>query len=324
MNNISDIKRKSFFLKTPDGVDLWIDRWIPADGVEIKGIIQYHIGMEEYTGRYNELGSFFANEGFVFNAYDFRGHGVTAQNAIKNQTGLIGKIADKNGFNIAVDDLQTVMNECKKSFPQKKVVLIGYSFGSFVCQGFIEKYGKEIEACILCGTKGPTQFVNFMGTILGKIDCLFGRDKKASFLERIPDKMNADRIPKEISRKNRLAWMCSDQSVVEAYISDSMCNNGFVRSFFVDMMGGCYQIHKRKNIRNIPHNLPVLFVYGEDDPVSRYGKTIKKLEVLYKKTGLSFVEEKTYSGCRHEVFQDFCKKQVTNDILSWINVNLDL
>ena len=312
------MRKENYFLDIADGAELWIDRWVPDEGSEIKGIIQFHIGMEEWTGRYDELGTFFSNAGFVFNTYDFRGHGKTALNAEKKHKGLMGKIADKEGFNRAIEDLHCVIQDCENAFPGKKVILIGYSFGSFVSQGFIEKYGAEIAACVLCGTKGPTQFVNWISTLVGRIDCLFGRDKKASVLHHVPDRMYAKRIPKEIAKKNCLAWMAADQSVVEVYIADPLCSNGFVRSFFVDMMGGCLQIHKRKNMKKIPAELPVLFVYGEDDPVGGYGKTIRKLEELYKKNGMTRIEEKVYEGCRHEVFQDYCKAQVMNDVLSWV------
>ena len=312
------MRKENFFLTTSDNAELWIERWLPDEGKEIKGIIQFHIGMEEWTGRYNELGTFFADNGFVFNTYDFRGHGITVQNAEKKGNGLVGKIADKNGFNIAVEDLNSVIQNCKQAFPQKKLILIGYSFGSFVTQGYIEAYGNEIDACILCGTKGPTQFVNWISSIVGRIDCLFGADKKASFLEKVPDKINAKRVEKKIAKKNRLAWMAADQSVVEAYLADPMCSNGFVRSFFVDMMGGCFQIHKRKNIKKIPLELPVLFVYGEDDPIGAYGATIHKLMNIYKKNGMLSVEEKVYKGCRHEVFQDYCKELVRSDIVAWV------
>jgi alpha-beta hydrolase superfamily lysophospholipase len=90
------------------------------------------------------------------------------------------------------------------------------------------------------------------------------------------------------------------------------------------MMGGCLQIHKRKNMRKIPTELPVLFVYGADDPVGAYGKTIRKLEELYKKNGMLSVEEKVYKGCRHEVFQDYCKEEAMKDILSWAEKKLCL
>ncbi|HBD68189.1 MAG TPA: alpha/beta hydrolase [Treponema sp.] len=321
------MRKENYFLEIADGAELWIDRWLPDEGKEIRGIIQFHIGMEEWTGRYDQLGTFFSDAGFVFNTYDFRGHGITAQNAEKKRKGLMGKIADKEGFNRAIEDLHCVIQNCTQNLPshlKDKVVLIGYSFGSFVCQGFIEKYGTEIAACVLCGTKGPTQFINWISTLVGRIDCLFGRDKKASVLERFPDKMYAKRVSKEIAKKNRLAWMCADQSVVEAYIADPLCSNGFVRSFFVDMMGGCLQIHKRKNMRKIPTELPVLFVYGSDDPVGAYGKTIRKLEELYKKNGMLSVEEKVYKGCRHEVFQDYCKEEAMKDILSWAEKKLCL
>lgn len=310
------MRKENYFFSVNDGTELWINRWLPDDEKEIKGIIQFHHGMEEYTNRYEELGTFLAHNGYVFNAYDCRGHGFTAKKAVEKGTGMFGKLADKNGFNIAIEDLLQVINESKSRFPGKKVFLLGYSFGSFIAQGFIEKHGKEIDGCILCGTKGPDQFVNWISTFFGHILCLFGRDVMARKMEQVPYPMYLKPLPKP--HENNLVWMATDQDVVREYIADEYCSLGFTRSFFVDFMGGCYQIHRKKNMKNVPCELPVFFIYGDGDPVGAYGKTVRKLMSIYKKNGVKNVTEKIYEGCRHEILKDVKKEEVRKDIIAWI------
>lgn len=310
------MKKENYYFSTTDETELWINRWIPDNADAAKGVILFHHGMEEYTNRYEELGTFLADNGYVFNAYDCRGHGFTAKKAEEKGTGMFGKLADKNGFNIAIEDLLEITNEAKNRFPGKKVFLLGYSFGSFVAQGFIEKYGTEIDGCILCGTKGPDQFINWISTILGHIVCLFGRNVMARKLEQVPYPMYLKPIPKP--HENHLVWMATDQSVVRGYIEDEYCSLGFTRSFFLDFMSGCYHMHQKKNMRKIPVNLPIFFIYGNEDPVGGYGKTVRKLMAIYKKNGVKNISEKIYEGCRHEILKDVKKEEVRKDIIEWI------
>ena len=83
----------------------------------------------------DRLGSVLAENGYILNAYDFRGHGKSAENAISAGYGTFGKIANKDGFNIAIEDLKEIIQGVKNDFPGKKVILLGHSFGSFVSQG---------------------------------------------------------------------------------------------------------------------------------------------------------------------------------------------
>ena len=65
---------KSFSFKTSDGTELWVNRWIPDQDVEIKGLVQLNHGMQEHSLRYDRLGSILAENGYVLNAFDMRGH----------------------------------------------------------------------------------------------------------------------------------------------------------------------------------------------------------------------------------------------------------
>ena len=127
-----------------DGYELCLNRWQPDSEEDIKGVVQLHHGLAEHSLRYDRFGSVLAENGWVLNAYDMRGHGRSAEIADKNGTGIFGKLADKKGFDRAVLDLKAVTDNLKNDFPGKKTILMGHSFGSFVAQGFIEEYGNDI------------------------------------------------------------------------------------------------------------------------------------------------------------------------------------
>ena len=168
---------KSFTLKMNDGMEIFLNRWEPDNPEDIKGIVQLHHGIAEHSMRYDRLGSVLSENGYVLNAYDMRGHGKTVENAQKKGNGVVAQLAKNDGFSRVVEDLSFIIDSYKKDFPGKKIILLGHSFGSFVSQGYIEKYGKNIDGCILCGTSGPQiPLAQFGRIICGLVKGIKGQD----------------------------------------------------------------------------------------------------------------------------------------------------
>lgn len=311
------MQTKSFSLKMNDGFEIYLNRWAPDEESEIKGVIQLHHGLGEHSMRYDRFGSILADNGYVLNAYDMRGHGKTAEKSEANKTGKFGKLADKNGFNRVVEDLNEVIESLKKDYPEKKVILFGHSFGSFISQSYIEKYGKNINGCILCGTAGPRQLMMKAGNILANIVKLFrGGDSIVQFLSDLSFGNYNDKFENSTNPND---WLSANEFNVQMYDMDKWCGIPLTTSFFCDLTGGLYQIHKSKNMKKIPATLPVFFIYGEDDPVGDYGKTIHNLYDIYKANGLTNVSLKSYPGDRHEILNENDKETVENDVLEWIS-----
>ena len=307
---------KSFMMKMDDGYELCLNRWQPDPEEEIKGVIQLHHGLAEHSLRYDRLGSILAERGYVLNAYDMRGHGRTAENADKNGTGMFGKLADKKGFDRAVLDLKAVIDNLKQDFPGKKTVLLGHSFGSFVSQGFIEDYGTDIDGCILCGTAGPRQALIAVGSVAAKIVTFFaGKNNHTALLEKLSFGSYNNKIN---PLRTNLDWLSKNQMNVDMYIMDNWCGIPLTNSFFCSMTEGLFKIHKKANMKKIPTTLPIFFIYGSDDPVGSYGKTIKDLFNIYKANGIENLSIKEYVGDRHEILNEDDKELVENDIIDWI------
>ena len=306
---------KSFMLKMDDGYELCLNRWQPDSDAEIKGVIQLHHGLAEHCLRYDRFGSVLAENGWVLNAYDMRGHGRSAENAERNGTGIFGKLADKKGFNRAVSDLNAVIENLKNDFPGKKTVLMGHSFGSFVSQGFIEEYGSKIDACILCGTAGPRPVLIGMGNLVTHIVTFFsGKNKIVPFLDKLSFGNYNARIP---NPRTEFDWLSVNELNVDMYKMDNWCGFPLTASFFCSMTEGLSKIHKSKNIKKIPSSLPVFFIWGSEDPVGSYGASIKKLIEIYKSNSMK-VDFKEYPGDRHEILNENDKETVENDIIEWV------
>ncbi len=311
------MQTKSLTQTMSDGFEIFINRWAPDSDDEIKGVIQLHHGLSEHSMRYDRLGSVLAENGYVLNAYDMRGHGRTAENALAKKTGMFGKLADKDGFNRVVKDLYEVTNALKNVYPGKKTVLLGHSFGSFVSQAYIEQFGDQIDGVILSGTAGPQRPLIFFGRIAANLVKLF---KGGDYVSSLLDNLSFGSYNKRIENpKSKYSWLSANEMAVSMYEMDNWCGIPLTTSFFCDMVGGLNQIHKPSNMKKIPEDLPVFFFYGDQDPVGGYGKTVNKLFDIYKKNGLQRIELKTFEGDRHEVLNELDCEVAEKDIIDFIS-----
>lgn len=308
---------KNYFFETSDGHQLWVNRWMPDEGQKIKAVIQLHHGLAEHTLRYDRFGSILAENGYVLNAYDMRGHGRTGENSESNNSGLMGKLADKNGFMRVVDDLDEMIAQDKKDFPDTPVILFGHSFGSFISQAYLEKYGSNIKACVLSGTAGPRNALIAVAKPLVSVITFFrGKNTVVPFLSRLAFGSYNAKIQNPVSAN---AWLSRNEMNVQTYDMDKWCGIDLRAGFFKDMMTGLSYIHNSKNMKKIPAELPLLFIYGKEDPVGDYGKTIEKLIGIYRKNGVSDITVKAYENDRHELLNEDDRETVENDILSWLS-----
>lgn len=312
---------EKFMQKMSDGTEISVNRWIPEDEENIRAVVVFSHGMQEHALRYDRVGSEFAAHGYLFNAHDHRGHGKTAYYAESNKTGMFGKLADKNGFEKVTSDLDEIIDEVKKDYPGKKVILFGHSFGSFVAQNYMEQHGDKISACILCGTSGPRKGL-LKDKLFADLACVFlGKNKKSEFCQNLAFASYNDHFKDE---NDRLSWLSKNPSNRMMYKNDSWCGGAPTVSFFRDLASGLAKIHNQKNLKKIPAELPVLAVYGSDDPVGNYGKSIEKLLEIYRKNGVKNVSSKIYEGDRHEILNEENSDEILSDIFNWIEKNVSL
>ena len=304
----------TFYQTMQDGTEINVMRWIP-DG-EIKGVIQLSHGMSEHSLRYDKMGCILAENGWVFSANDHRGHGKTAQRAEAAGTGKFGYLADKDGFEKVESDLLEVLLNLKADFPQKKCFLVGHSFGSIVAQNFIEKNGDEIDGVVLCGTTGPRQgLMSAAKVIFGLNALLLGKKHRSRLDANLAFFGYNSRVPRP---RKAFSWLSKNDFNVQMYEADQWCGVLPTAEFFLEIVRGLYKVHKPAAMKAIPKDLPVYCIYGSDDPVGSYGKTIKKLIQAYKDKGMSDVSEKVWQGDRHEIFNELDGEEVIGDMVKWI------
>ena len=72
-------RASNFTLTTPDGIDLFVYCWLPAE--QPKAVIQIAHGLAEHAGRYARLAEALTSASYAVYANDHRGHGRTVKSA---------------------------------------------------------------------------------------------------------------------------------------------------------------------------------------------------------------------------------------------------
>ncbi|GMO39713.1 MAG: alpha/beta hydrolase [Treponemataceae bacterium] len=298
------------FIEMTDGAKIALHSWIPDGGV--RAVILICHGMIEYAKRYDYAARKFAEAGYAVLAHDQRGHGETA-----GSLDAAGYICNGDGFSRVVIDVREIAVRAKTMFPQKRIILLGHSFGSFVTQGFIEQFGNEIDAVMLSGTAGPRRAFAAAGLACVKLVGAFkGKKYRSKFLNNLTFGGYNAHIP---DAESPFDWLSRDEAVVKKRNADPW--NSFVPTvaFFRDLTSGLCRIHEKSAMAAIPKELPALLFSGGDDPVGGYGKTVAALAECYRANGMRDLTLKLYPGGRHEMLRETNKDEVIADIIAWLS-----
>ena len=149
-----------------------------------KGIIHISHGMAEHIGRYEWLISKLNDDGYHVISIDHRGHGKRIES-----NDDIGKFSDnQNGWEMVVNDFETLINDTKKNFPHLKQFLLAHSMGSWIALSML-KNELSIDGLILSGSSKFPKLLIAVQKLIIKVDILFnGRKKINNIMETLTTK----------------------------------------------------------------------------------------------------------------------------------------
>lgn len=301
----------NFTFKSKDGVEIYVYKWEPEENVNIKGALQIAHGMAETAARYEGFAKVLTDNGYIVYINDHRGHGKTAK-YIEN----IGYLAEKDGFEWLVKDMHDLTDIIKKENKNLPVFLLGYSMGSFLTQRYIMLYGNELKGAILYGSNGRQGLMLRLGLMISKIQIkMNGVRSKSQILHNIIFKGYNNLFK---PNRTEFDWLSRDKEEVDKYIKDPFCGTVFTCGFYYDFFKGLIEIENKKNLKNVPKELPLYIFSGEKDPVGKSGKGVKRLVETYKVLGIKDITFKLYKDGRHAMLNEINKDEVIEDILEWL------
>ncbi|WP_295739069.1 alpha/beta hydrolase [uncultured Helicobacter sp.] len=314
-------KNKSFISKQ-DGLEIFYDVYMPE--VSNATLIQIAHGMVEHKDRYEWVGSYLAERGFIVVINDHRGHGksIDALHPWGEMNGLDSKHTESSGFVKAVMDMHQLTFLAKEHFKPQKYVLLGHSMGSLLARGYVKMHRHELDSLILSGSPAYNPFAS-LGAGLARILQMCGLEIQGKkwinalsfggfnkpFLHNVG----------EDNTKGGFAWLCRDRAVVEAYKADSACQFVFSLESFIGLFKGMAWVNKvNANQANMGQNLPLLIISGNKDSCGNFGIGVEKIANQYRLWGFD-VRLKLYEGARHEILNETNKQEVIEDIVEFVN-----
>jgi len=268
---------------------------------EAKEVVLICTGMAEHSGRYEDFAKFLNKCGYGVYCLDHYGQG---------KNGELG-----HGGPDFFHRMEKTLDEMVQKFHEVnvKVNIFSHSMGSFVTQGYLQRFG-NCDKAVICGT-------NFMGG-LGKISYLLAKvlvnkknwDKPAGLLN---DLAVGGYSKKCKGQDSPNAWLSYNQDNYQKYDKDKLsgyhCSNGFYHDFFY----GLSDLFTSENLDRIKKNIPIFIIAGQDDLVGDCGKGPKKLYDAYVARGIN-AKLKIYEGMKHEILNEKDHQKVYQDIADFL------
>ena len=300
--------RTEFYYDSLGGGKIHGCRWMPE--TEVKGIVQIVHGIAEYVERYDDFAQYLNSRGLLVVAEDHMGHGKSICEATP-------KGCFEGGWQTAVEDTYRLMQDTMAEFPQVPFILFGHSMGSFMARTILAKHPDSgITGAIICGSAWMPGAVISAGKMLSGIIC---KTSGAQNPSKLLQAMMFGGYTKKIEHpRTPCDWLSRDSKIVDDYVADPLC--GFIPSAGLvnAMMEGLLYIQDSENLNAMKKDLPVFFIAGGDDPVGGYGAGVLQAAEEFKKHGMAQVGVKIYPLCRHEIHNEINRREVYEDVASWI------
>lgn len=270
---------KEGYIKSYDGTELYYTK----DMVENpKAIIVIVHGFAEHLGRYDYVTNRLNDKGYGVYRFDNRGHGKTK--------GEKGHIESYENF---ILDTDYIVDMAKKENQEIPIYMLGHSMGGFITATYGIKYKDKLQGQILSGaaTIRAPEVKGIKGSAF-------------KLLSKIAPKI---RIKNPISNS-----LCSNESVVENYISDSLNLKDATLKFYVEfLINGVDWLNKNME----SYEYPCLILHGSEDKIVSKEASINLHSKIKSKDKKIII----YEGLYHEIMNEKIKDKVIDDIVCWLD-----
>lgn len=302
------MKRENLILKSNcDGLPLSLAITEP-DG-DVRGIVQFSHGMAEHKERYYEFMEYLTANGCACVINDHRGHGES----VKSKEDL-GYFYDDTADYI-VEDLHQITLMMKERFPGKPVYLFGHSMGSLIVRKYLQKYDKELEKLVVCGSPSKNPLVGAALTLVALQKAFKGERYRSMMIQKMAFGSYTNNLA---DVETPFDWLSANRENVREYIKDDLCGFVFTLNGFRNLFLLMKQVYEPKGWLMQNKALPIMFIAGADDPVIIGKKSWLEAQSFLRNLGYTNVGGKLYDGLRHEILNENCHNEIYGDVLDFI------
>ena len=278
------------FQSSSDELQLFFQRWIPANPKEGHNLVLHH-GLGEHSDRYSNVLGMLEGTGITIYAYDVRGHGRSE-----------GKKGLARDVHHLAEDLDTFLDFIEKEYNVNKPLLYGHSMGGAAVLSFVGQKDKraKVKAVVATGPALGTEknFYQVVMTLL--LACL----KKLIPSTTLPSGLDTNNLSR-------------DKNVVAAFKSDPMTHDMIAVSLAFSLLesGRAEIIPKAKEM-----TLPIFLGHGAKDEIT----DPKGTQEYYDNCGSTQKTIRIYENCLHEIHNEMPedKEKVLADLKTFITENM--
>jgi alpha-beta hydrolase superfamily lysophospholipase len=290
----SETTPHAFQFTSTDGLRIACARWDSRE--PSRGIVQIAHGLGEHIGRYLGLIEVLVGAGLVVYGNDHRGHGRTALSS--KQFGDFGE----GGFRLLVEDMVRLSEIAKEETPEKPLILLGHSMGSFAAQLYAFDHSYLLGGLALSGS--------------GALDGVVRLAKSAP-----PGEDNILNAPFAPAR-TPFDWLSRDPAVVDVFMKDPLCFGALQPAANESFFAASSELADPSRLRQIRQDLPIYVFSGSEDPVGQQLEGVRLLIDRYHQAGIRDINHHFYQGGRHEMLNEINRGEVQTNLLLWISAAL--
>ena len=272
------------------GIEIKFYEWPVADP---KAVVQIAHGLGEHARRYDQMAAVLNRAGFSVYADDHRGHGQTGLGQIeRKQIKKLGNLG-QGGMDATFKQVLDFSKLIKSENPNKPLVLLGHSWGSFIAQKVINKSSDLYDAVVLSGS--ALTMPGYLAT------------------------GDFNKVWKKLPGSTGYEWLSRDIEVQKKFVADPLTFLAAAMQVFgvansLKLFGT-----PSKNVRS---DLPILVQVGEADPIGGEYSNKALVEAYRKKAGIQDIELFVYHDARHEIYNELNKDDILQDLIKWINIRI--
>jgi alpha-beta hydrolase superfamily lysophospholipase len=283
---MTDLPIKRSF-KDDFGVEIMFYEWPVA---EPKAVIQIAHGLGEHARRYDAMAATLNKAGFSVYADDHRGHGQTGLKQLENkQIRRLGNLGP-GGMKATYKQVSDFSKLIKAENPNRPLVLLGHSWGSFIAQKVINKYSDMYDAIVLSGS--ALTMPGYLAT------------------------GDFNKVWKKLPGSTGYEWLSRDVEIQNKFVADPLT-----------FLAAAAQVLGVKNSllmfgkpsKEVRRDLPILVQVGEADPIGGEYSNKALVEAYRKNAGIEDIELYVYHECRHEIYNELNKDAIIEDLVTWVN-----
>jgi acylglycerol lipase len=274
-------RQRNGWLLGRGNLPLYYRMWLPDKQSRAAVLITHGLG--DHSGRYTAIAESLCSHGYAVFALDQRGHGRSAGPR------TAGNIDD------SVADLSTMVSLIRRDLPDRKVFLVGHSWGGLLTLAYAVDHENDIDGITLSAPAGRAN-VSALSILLAKI--VSGLAPNAGVVKLPYDKA------------------CSDPSVVAAQRHDPLTYQGPVRA---RMASQTLTAIKKVNARLPSMPIPVLLLHGTADEFAEVANSQR----IYDTVGSTDKTLKLYEGLWHQLFNEPARETVYADVRDWLDHHSD-